>query len=94
MLSQDSTNSIENDDISFVYYDKESQAMRYLPNIYVKSKKSGILYPLKRVREKLYIRKSDGKLFDENLSKQQTDRFAIQEVERVKLVTDEFDLEI
>ena len=65
--------------------------MYYLPNIFVKSRSSGKLYPLKKVREKLYKRNEDGKLFNEEQYKQEQGTFEVKEIERTLLDSDEIE---
>lgn len=91
LLTQSSSNNPQNDDISFVYFNKENDKMYYLPNIFVKSRNSGKLYPLKKVREKLYRRNEDGKLFNEEQYKQEEGSFGVKEIERTLLDTEEFE---
>ena len=91
LLTQSSSNEPENDDISFVYFNKEDGKMYYLPNVFVKSKSTGILYPLKKVREKLYRRNQDGRLFNEEQYRQENGTFGVKEVERTLLDTGEFE---
>jgi hypothetical protein len=74
-----------------VYFNKEDGKMYYLPNIFVKSRSTGTLYPLKKVREKLYRRNEDGRLFNEEQYRQQSGTFGVREVERTLLDTDEFE---
>lgn len=91
LLTQSSSNNPQNDDISFVYFNKEDGKMYYLPNIFVKSRSTGTLYPLKRVKENLYRRNEDGRLFNEAQYKQQSGTFGVREVERTLLDTEEFE---
>jgi len=91
LLTQSSSNEPENDDVSFVYFNKEDGKMYYLPNIFVRSRNTGTLYPLKKVRERLYRRNEDGRLFNEEQYKQQKGTFGVREVERTLLDTDEFE---
>lgn len=91
LLTQSSSNDPQNDDISFVYFNKDDNKMYYLPNIFVKGRNSGKLYPLKRVREKLYRRNEDGKLFNEEQYKQEEGSFGVEEIERTLLDTEEFE---
>ena len=65
--------------------------MYYLPNIFVKSRNSGKLYPLKKVREKLYKRNEDGKLFNEEQYNQERGTFGVKEIERTLLDLGEFE---
>ncbi len=91
LLTQSSSNEPQSDDVSFVYFNKEDGKMYYLPNNFVKSRSTGTLYPLKKVREKLYRRNEDGRLFNEKQYRQQSGTFGVREVERTLLDTDEFE---
>lgn len=91
LLAQSSSNLPQYDDISFVYFNKQEEKMYYLPNIFVKSKSTGVLYPLKKVKEKLYMRKEDGRLFNENQYYKENGSFEVKETERVLLDTEEFE---
>lgn len=90
LLTQSSTNTSQNDDVSFVYFNKKDGKMYRLPNVFVKGRSTGILYPLKKVIEKLYRRNEDGRLFNEAQYMQQSGTFGVRNVERTLLNTDEF----
>ena len=91
LLTQSSSNEPQKNDISFVYFNKEDGKMYYLPNIFVRSRSSGKLYILKKVREKLYKRNEDGRLFNEEQYKQEEGTFGVKEIERTLLDSDEFE---
>ena len=54
-------NTPQTDDISFVYYNEESDEMEYLPNLYARI--NGTLVPLKQTQETLFL-DTNGKLFN------------------------------
>lgn len=91
LLTQSALNNPQNDDISFVYYNEEDKQMYYLPNIYVKSRNTGKLYPLKKIEENLYRRNEDGRLFNEAQYSQEKGDFGVKKIERTVLNTEEFE---
>lgn len=90
LLTQSALNDPKDDDISFVYYNEEDKKIYYLPNIYVKSRNTERLYPLRRIKEKLYRRNEDGRLFNEAQYRQERGNFGVKEIERIVLDTEEF----
>ena len=66
--------------------------MYYLPNVFVKSRSTGSLYPLKKVRERLYCRNEDGRLFNEQQYRKEIGTFGVRETERILLDTEEFEI--